>query len=568
MSTVPNTFLPTEPTAFLQSNSAAYEWLVGKIQALDSRKDAENVLRYVEKAAWCAALFHSGRFADGAIENVALEIGARLDELAVKEDGLLLPIAPPKKSCLRVLHVLTGVYGIGGHTRMAYHWVRNDRSSCHSVVLTNQGDVPILQGLSEAVSNSGGTLIVFPQGVDLCQKALWLRKLAVQSADLVVLHHGFYDVVPTVSFAMRECPPVAVLNHADHQFWLGSSVSDLIINLRSVGSDYSVQRRFVLSNMVLPIPLAEPINLVSRQSARQVLGIPEDQIMLLSVGRAEKYHPCGSFDFIATAGKILTNQAGAHLYVIGGTFGEIVPYLRSAVHDHLHFVGSVEDPSLYHAAADIYLESFPFGSQTALLEAALSGLPVVPAYAPLCPMLVANDDALNDVLCNPLTEQEYRTRAELLIQEPERRLEMGRMLKKRLLIDHVGKGWLTRLAEIYHETATLTHNPRPIPVSECNITEADIGLSLWNVIADGKSKQKNPLDIDEGAVLRHAAFVAKYVGDSVRARQFAWRAVCHDPYRRISWRLLVAIILGKQVRFVWQILFGICKRAKLIFSYE
>jgi hypothetical protein len=285
-----------------------------------------------------------------------------------------------------------------------------------------------------------------------------------------------------------------------------------------------------------------------------MLGIPEDQVMLLSIGRAEKYRPCGPYDFVATAGKILQGHPRAHIYVVGDSLSGIAPYLRCAAHERLHFVGSMEDPSLYRAAADVYLESFPFGSQTALLEAALNGLPVVPAYAPLFPLLVANDDALHGILSNPRCEQEYVERVELLIQQREQRVELGKMLQKRLLADHVGEAWLARLAAVYHETHCLAHRPRPVPLSPCSITDSDIGLSLWHVVADGKTYSTSNQADGVKAVLCHTAFVAKEVCDYSKARRFAWRAFCHDPYRRASWRLLIVTVLGRAGRLFRQVL--------------
>ena len=422
---------------------------------------------------------HPGRFADGAIENVAWEIGAELGEFVSEDGGLALPIAR-KESRRRVLHVASDVSGVGGHTRMLHHWVRNDRSSCHSLVLVDQGDVPIPQWLSEAVRTSGGCLLVFPTGWRFCQKAGWLREAARRSADLVVLHHGAGDVVPTVAFASHKCPPVAVLNHADHQFWLGSSISDKVINLRTAACEHTAKRRFVSSNAVIPIPLADAVTNVSRRDARRALGIPEDQVALLSVGRAVKSQPCGPYDFVATAGKILDLQPSAHLYVVGESLARIAPYLRCAVHERLHFLGSIEHPSVYRAAADIYLETFPFGTQTALLEAALDGLPVVPAYAPLFRSLWRTVMRMR-----PHPESAERAGVPLsgltLIQEPERRAELGETLQKRLLVDHVGEGWLDRLAAVYQETDLLTHGPRPIPASPCSTTDADISLTfgMW-----------------------------------------------------------------------------------------
>ena len=64
-------------------------------------------------------------------------------------------------------------------------------------------------------------------------------------------------MAPVLAFADKRCPPVALLNHADHIFWLGSTISDLIINQRDIGKVLSEERRFARHNTVLPIPLME-----------------------------------------------------------------------------------------------------------------------------------------------------------------------------------------------------------------------------------------------------------------------------------------------------------------------
>ena len=168
-------------SAFLQANSEAYECLVARIQVMDLLKEAEAVLGQVALAARFASKFHPGRFADGAIETPALEIGAALGDLVVEDGGFVLPVAR-KENRRRVLHVATTAVGIGGHTRMLCHWIRNDQSSFHSVALVNQ-DVPVPLSLSKVVQNGGGDLLVFPRESHLCQKAKWLREAARRSAD-------------------------------------------------------------------------------------------------------------------------------------------------------------------------------------------------------------------------------------------------------------------------------------------------------------------------------------------------------------------------------------------------
>ena len=533
--------------AFLDANRASYEWLLARLAAIDPQHAPEQALQTIERIAGFAAEFHPGRFADGALENVAYEIGRALETAPNDTQGFTLP-APRAPGSRRVLHVTTRVFGVGGHTRMLTHWIRNDRDSRHSVALLNQRGTPVPGAMIDAVRDSGGDLVVFPEGSPLLLRAGWLRALAQQGADLVVLHHFASDAVPTVAFAIAQTPPVAVLNHADHQFWLGSSVTDLVINLRSTGAAHTAARRFLPRNTVIPIPLPDTSEAMPREVARRALGIPEQQITLLSIGRPLKYRPSGPYDFVATANRILEGVPDAHFHVVGETVSGIGRYLREAPHARLHFVGTVENPAVYLAAADVYLESFPFGSQTALLEASLGRLPVVPAYAPLFPLLVANDDALTDLLPNPASEAEYRERAELWIRDRHGRRAMGDLLRQRLLVDHVGDGWLGRLRTLYETTDALKHEPRTIPVAPCNRENTDISLSGWNVMAEGEAYSSGGPRDAHWAALCHAASIAQIAGDHATARSNAVRALLHSPARRASWRLAERLLLGAGFR--------------------
>lgn len=529
---------------FLQTNSEAYEWIVKKLNGIPRHKDGEAVLHQIQKAAEFAARFHTGRFADGAIENVGFEIGLALGETGVSGESISDSIVSGRSN-RRILHVAYDVLGVGGLTRMLHYWVKHDHTSCHSIALINQGDKVVPQWLCEAVSRNGGHLFILPEDWRVARKAQWLRTIAIQGADLVVLHHCPFDVVPTVAFATSQCPPVVVLNHADHQFWLGSSVSDLVINHRTEGANLTAMRRFIASNTVIPVPLVDKSGTLSRCDARIVLGVPEDQVMLLSVGRPEKYRPSGPYDFVSTVGKILDHHPRAHMYVVGETPLGIRPHLRVPIHDRLHLVGVLEDPSPYRAAADIYLESFPFGSQTALLEAVLAGIPPVPAYDPLCPLLVANDDAIHDLIPYPKDENEYIERVALLIKDREWRMELANKLRTRLLLDHVGEGWLRRLTALYAVTDRLIHRPGTIPISSCSVERADIGLSLWHVMADGKDCASG-VQLDGTKALHcHTSFVARRIGDYATARRAAVKVVLEAPLQWMSWRLLVVAILGK-----------------------
>jgi len=538
--------VPGVAKAFLDANAAAYARLVERVRDAAGRGDPDATLRAVEQAASFAADYHPGRFADGTIENVALELGWRLDDLS-PGPASGAPFANGR-SGRRVLHVTTSVLGVGGHTRMLYHWIAADRDTHHSVLVTRQGRGDVPAWLTQAVRDSGGETYVLEPALAIIDRARHLRDVACRGADLVVLHHFASDVVPTVAFAAAAGPPVAVLNHADHQFWLGSSIADLVINLRTAGARHTADRRFVRRNTVMPIPLPDDAAAApSRTEARRALGLDDDAIVLLSVGRPLKYRPCGAYDFVATANRVLERHPRAVLLVVGETAEGIRPHLREPLHPRLLFEGTVEDPSPHRAAADVYVESFPFGSQTALLEAAMAQLPVVPAYAPLFPLLVANDDALVPVLPNPPDEAAFRARIDELVTTPGLRASTGAELRERLLVDHVGDGWLERLRAVYEEVARLPHAPTTIPSTEPRHDSADLGLAQWNALGGGAG------DGDATwAALAHTASISQLTGDAGRARWCALAAWLRAPARKASWRLLEGVWFGRGVRAVRQ----------------
>ena len=518
------------PAGFLEANDAAYRWLVARARQIDPRARPDDALQAVERAATLAVLFHAGRFADGALDQVLHEVGARLDE----------PNAPAidlPGGRRRVLHVTTRVEGLGGHTRMIDRWIACDPSSTHAVALVDQGSVPIPSWLQ---ATAAGRVFAPPPGATPSARAGWLRAVARQ-ADLVVLHHYPSDAVAVAAFATEGGPPVAVLDHADHVFWLGSSIADTVISLRSAGGRHAEARRYVPGYVVLPIPLVQEPPPVRREEARRALRLPDDQVVLLSVGRAEKYRPSGAYDFVATLNRILVQDRKAHAWVVGESREGIAPHLRVQPHERLHFVGSVDDPSRWRAAADVYLESFPFGSQTALLEAGLDALPVVPAYAPLFPLLVANDDAVCELLPNPADEGAYVDQAVRLARNALERMALGHELRRRLVADHVGDGWTARLAAIYRHTDALVHRPRAIPETPCSTSDADRSLSLWRVLASSGGA-------DTHAVAIHAGQVARFAGDHAGARAQALRALRSRTASAEAWRLLALGLLGDSAK--------------------
>jgi glycosyltransferase involved in cell wall biosynthesis len=532
--------VPMSSTAqMLAANCLAYEHLVSRISAMDAVVDPESAIRSIQRGAWIASEFHPGRFADGSIENIALSIGTRLPSASSATSSPAL-----SQSKRRVLHVTPNLT-LGGHSRLIAHWIESDSHSEHSIALSASNSGPS-DSLARAITASGGNLLLLGEEQSVCGRSQRLRAHAKQHADVVVWHQIGPDVVPVVAFAQPGGPPVVVIDHVDHMFWVGTSVADLVVNLRSVALVHTTKRRYARLTALLPIPLQDRQARLSRNLVRERLGVAPDRVMLLSVGREMKYRPCGAYDFLGTASRILDSHPNADLFVVGASEAGLKSWLRSPLHSRIHLLGSVDDPSSYHVAADVYLESFPYGSQTALLEAALAGLPVVPAYAPLFQLFVANDDALAHLLPNPASEDAFVELAASLIASAEQRERCGSALREALLREHVGDGWVRRVERIYALAGALQHAPGPIPLSPKESTNADIGMSEWRGDA-ARASMKETTD-ETLAIAVHRAVIARLVGDFTTARHRALAGLAKYPFHGELWRTLAMSLLGRHAQ--------------------
>ncbi len=476
---------------FLRGCGSFYDSLVDLAHRMNRRCDAEDVLHAVQSIAHFAWHCHPGRYADGAVENLAYRIGQQL-ETSPEPDCLSLSKSvanrPPRCRRRRVLHIASTALPIGGHTRWIRDWITGDEASDHNVLLTRQGGTPAPSWLGQAVERCGGGLVILPDTASLVSRAKAVRRLAGRAADLVVLYHHPDDVVPVVAFASAGGPPVALYNHADHVFWLGSSVADAVVAFRESGRRLSDSRRFPTRSELLPCPLPPLTHKISREQARRQLGVASDQIVLLSIGTAYKYIPTRDQNFFASAIKILNRHPAAHLYLIGVPWDATQEHLKSAQHDRLHFVGRLEDPTPYQAAADVYLEGFPFTSLTALLETVRFGVPVVAAFGASRGVLMSDDLALAGLMGNPASEEEYLDRVDRLVKSPAERHQQGERLRQSVETVHCGAAWRGRVESLYDSLAQLTHSPHAIPIAGFTAGPDDLALSEFHRRATGTAR--------------------------------------------------------------------------------
>jgi hypothetical protein len=211
-----------------------------------------------------------------------------------------------------------------------------------------------------------------------------LRNLARAKARIVVLHTHPHDAVPVAAFAHKNSPPVAYVNHADHAFWLGCSVADIVLDIRESGHRITLEQRQARASEILPLPLDDPPVLPPKNEARSVLGIPLDARVYLTIGSAYKYVPCWGRDFFRDISEMLEKDEHAVLHCVGISKSQASAISPYACHPNMVFHGIQVDTTIYMAAANVYVEGYPMGSLTAFMEAVQSGLPAL--RAPLDPV--------------------------------------------------------------------------------------------------------------------------------------------------------------------------------------
>ncbi len=412
-------------------------------------------------AAIYAYTWHGGFYASFALERLFHQLGRAAFP---SEDA---PPRPEGRSGrLRVLHVLTEVYAVGGHTRMVWRWIGQDRANRHSVALTRQTLRPP-EWLGAAVAATGGEVLRVnrrPGGI-----AGWIRTLrrAMAESDLVVLHSHNHDILPFLALAgLRPRPPVALINHCDHAFWLGVSFVDAVVNTRRSGHALSALRRGVAPerNLLLPLCLEGVTRRTTRAEARRLLELPPEAVAILSVARSIKYRPLGGITFADALVPLLRANPRAMLLVVGPGKAADWSAAMAAAPDQIRLLPERPDVRNFFESADIYLDSFPFPSNTSMLEAGLHGLPLVTfsPFGPDCGVMGADSLGMDETLCRAFSLTDLHVQLQALLDDPGRRDALGARTRRAIETTNTGEDWARAIERLYAQIFALPKLTGPV----------------------------------------------------------------------------------------------------------
>ncbi len=298
-----------------------------------------------------------------------------------------------------VLHVASKIYIMGGHSTVLDRWVNNSPGNIkNSLALTWY--LPrehVLKTTQKAVKESGGDIFYLSENNESpLFIALKLREIA-SHYEKIVLHIHMEDVIPILAFGTPEFKrPIALFNHSDHIFWLGSSIADQVISFRKYTRDLCFSERQIENNALIPLPLDEPqtiINEKERNELLQKLNIPTTGKIVFTMARPHKFLPFNQYDFLSVIEKIAQQEPAAYFVVIGVSDKDF-PWntLSLELQRKTRLIGiiPIEETKKYIMLADVALDSLPFSSTTSFYEAAKQN---IPAFTLLTPM---NHDDLND----------------------------------------------------------------------------------------------------------------------------------------------------------------------------
>ena len=427
----------------LEFRRAMFDWCLREARRASERGAIEHALQWNVLAARlgcmdCAVL------ASAELESNVLGFASRLPVPAWR---------PTPGRPRRWLHVFSEAGPSAGHSAMAWRWMSLDpEPNRHSVVLLSQRTA-VAEQLIDLVARRDGEVIRMDPDAPILARAERLRTYAWTEADIVILHVHPWEVVPTLAFGIPGGPPVLLLNHSAHLFGVGSTIADLMINTRQSAQEdewSSVYRgmgdRLVMLPLVLPAPAWRVRTPELRADARRRLDVPADAPVLVTIGNSYKYTPLPGRDFLQVARTITSRRPNAYVLAAGVFEDARWQAARASTGGRIRAFGTQLDVTPFHAAADVYIEGFPMGSATALLEAAHHGLPCVLAPRS-CPPPFGTDGAVYDEMGvdQPADVEEYIARALVLIDDEGVRQRTGQSFANSVERHHAGEAWLAKL---------------------------------------------------------------------------------------------------------------------------
>lgn len=350
----------------IKRNKNIFERILKQVK--DKHLSFDLRLELAELAAKMATYYPTGYFYSNILEKFFTEIAQDIDIDNYN-------ISYQKNSCL---HVITQAYNTGGHTRVVERWLDLfDKTTKQSVVLLAQKNNPIPATLIQNTEMRRGDFIVFEDNLSIIEKALKLRELAMEY-DYIVLHTHMEDPIATIAFGTNKFTrPILFFNHADHLFWLGKTISDVVLNFRN-NKSITKEYRHIYDAKLCTIPISANNSYLSKNDARKKLNIQKDDNIILLSASEHKFNAICNDSIADVLETILINNKKIKIILLGVSEEKIeFRSLKQMFPNNLILKPLVpfDEYKIFVASADLIIDSYPVGGGTALIDATNANVP-------------------------------------------------------------------------------------------------------------------------------------------------------------------------------------------------
>lgn len=354
------------PVRYIHLNQWLHLCAIQIVSKIDSLHKRIRLYKYLSLSLW----FHATDiYSSSKIEQAFLE-------LAVQHEESLPSEVYPNST----LHVLTSSYLTGGHTRCVERWMNlSEKNEIHACVLLHQ-DGPIPQRLYEECNKHNGRIYRFDDSLSLLDSALHLRKIASEYTRVILYTHP-HDPTPLVAFGTNSFKrPVIYFNHANHVFWLGASISDIVAEINNDGLQLCKKYR-TAKCFNLGIPPEDDINLLAFKTPTEpIITIPSNNHVILASGDNNKFESLGEPSFQSVIESILSIDTNIIFIVIGiHLTSPNWKRIKRKFQERLILLEPIayQEYLQYLAIADIVIDSYPTGGGSAILDAIKCNKPIL-----------------------------------------------------------------------------------------------------------------------------------------------------------------------------------------------
>lgn len=432
----------------LKSNKKYFEQSIWVAEKLFKEKLYEDCINYIEKTAYFGWFNFSGYYKSERLETLLLQIQI-----------VILPtnIVEKKNKKNNVLHICSEISISGGHSKLIYNWIKNDNSKTHTVLSTRQSVEEIRDISNFYISDKLNIEHLSVKSSSKIESAKLLHNELLKNYDIIILHiHPDETLTNIVLSSASIVTPVYFVNHADHAFWLGTSISDFILQIRESNITLDAVRRDININrqFFLPIPVE---NNFKNDEILEGDCAGNNFINLLSTGNAYKYKPTKNYNFLQEAYRIVNENENVIFNVVGISPSSF--YGQKFNHKRLILYGNISILALeeIEKKTDIYIEGFPVPSFTALLQLGFRKKPFALHYKPLT-LFKLFSDSLNHGIYYPDSLEEWHYNIKKLISNLDYREEIAEKQYTYISNNFSIKVWKILVEKLYNNSKNVSHS--------------------------------------------------------------------------------------------------------------